>query len=108
MSTTAQNQNIIGSLSAFVRDNGFTQVSRIKVSLDTKYPFVSFLDREGKWSHFWLSKRLSENVSEGQEPEVLKGCLVSRTTNAEGEERVKICSPSEKGGSMLEVSADMF
>jgi hypothetical protein len=108
MSTTAQNQNIIGTLSAFVRDNSFTKVSNIKVSKDNHYPFVSFLDADGNWSHFWLSKKLAESVSEGSAPSVLKGCLVSRTTNAQGQERVKICSPSEKGESMMEVSADMF
>ena len=105
MSTTAQNQNIIGTLASFVRDNSFTQVSKIKMN-GNGYPFVSFLTASGQWSHIYLSKRLGETVSEGQEPKVLKGCIVSRCLNAAKEERIKICSPAENG--MLEVSADMF
>ena len=103
---TAQNQNIIGTLASFVRDNSYKQVSRIKVSKDTNYPFVSFLDDKGEWSHIYLSKKLSETVSEGQAPSVLKGCIVSRCLNAAKEERIKICSPTENA--MLEISDDMF
>ena len=105
MSTTAQNQNIIGTLASFVRDNSFTQVSRIKMN-SNGYPFVSFLTASGEWSHIYLSKRLGETVSEGSEPKVLKGCVVSRCLNAAKEERIKICSPAETG--MIEVSDDMF
>lgn len=105
MSTRKATATIIGNLSSFVRDNSFTKVSRIKMN-SNGYPFVSFLTADGEWSHIYLSKRLGETVSEGSEPQVLKGCIVNRCTYDNGEERLKICSPAENG--MLEVSADMF
>ncbi len=105
MSTREATATIIGNLSSFVRDNSFTKVSRIKHNTNG-YAYVSFLDNDGNWEHVYLSKNMAKKVSEGSEPQVLKGCIVNRCTYDNGEERLKICSPAENG--MLEVSADMF
>lgn len=96
MATVAQTQItnplVTASVKDFMKSNNFTQVHKEVRANTNGYPYITFIDSKNVAENIYFSKGASEQVSEGQE--IKKGFfdnfLVATTTNATGEERIKI------------------
>ncbi len=77
-----------------MRENGWSHVSIVRVN-QNGYPFVTLLTEDGDAENLYLSKRLAEGAVEGDSPSKYKDCVVKEVTNAAGELRLKLCSPTD-------------
>jgi len=86
------------SIKDFAKSKGFMQLAPT-VRINTNgYPFITFIDSNNVAENIYFSKSAAEQVAEGTP--VDKGLLarhqIGITTNAEGEERIKLISNSER------------
>lgn len=82
----------------FAKSKGFVNiVPRVRINTNG-YPYVTFIDSANQAENIYFSKASAEQVAEGTP--VDKGLLarhqIGITTNAEGEERIKLISNSER------------
>lgn len=61
------------------------------------YPFITFINGANKAENIYFSKRASANVSAGMlvTPSLIADLQIATVTNANGEERVKLCGKGE-------------
>jgi len=62
------------------------------------YPFITFIDKDNKAENVYFSKAASEQVAEGTivDKALLSKHQIGITTNAAGEERIKLISNSDR------------
>jgi Na+-transporting NADH:ubiquinone oxidoreductase subunit NqrA len=88
----------VQSIKEFAAAKGFTTVaSHVRVNTNG-YPYVTFINEKNEAENVYFSKKGAESVSEGTTvtAELLKQFQIGTTTNAAGEERVKLISNSER------------
>lgn len=96
MSTlTTQNLKTL-SLKDFCTSKGFTQVAPVVRTNTNGYPYITFIDASNKAENVYFSKTTSQGVAEGTpvDKALLSSLQVGITTNAAGEERIKLVSAS--------------
>lgn len=86
------------SIMDFAKSKGFVNiVPRVRINTNG-YPYVTFIDSANQAENIYFSKSAAEQVAEGTP--VDKGLLarhqIGITTNAEGEERIKLIPNSER------------
>lgn len=87
----------IQSLLSFCQSNNFTEMHNAIRENANGYPYVTFINADNKAENIYFSVRASETVTAGQliTEDLLKSLQVATVTNAQGEERVKLCSKGE-------------
>ena len=86
------------SIKDFAKMKGFMQLAPA-VRINTNgYPFVTFINEKNEAENIYFSKAASEQVAEGTpvDKALLAKHQIGITINAEGEERVKLISNSER------------
>jgi hypothetical protein len=81
-------------------ENGVTRISKIKLSRENQYPFITFYSPnfESGTMSIWLSKNAGQFVFFGQSLERLglDQYSIRETENAEGQKRLKLmCTPQK-------------
>ncbi len=86
------------SIKDFAKSKGFMNiVPRVRIN-ENGYPYVTFIDSDNKAENIYFSKKAAEQVAEGTpvDASLLAKHQIGITTNAEGEERIKLISNSER------------
>ena len=88
----------VESIKDFAKSKGFMQLAPA-VRINTNgYPFITFIDSNNVAENIYFSKSAAEQVAEGTpvDKSLLARHQIGITTNAEGEERIKLISNSER------------
>lgn len=97
--TTKATTNLkVESIKDFAKSKGFMQLAPA-VRINTNgYPFITFIDSNNVAENIYFSKSASEAVAEGTpvDKALLSRHQIGITTNAEGQERIKLISNSER------------
>lgn len=91
-------QLIVESVKAFCIAQGFKQVTpKVRVN-QNGYPFVTFIKSNNEAENIYFSKKAAETVALDTpvSPAMLMQYQIAVTKNAEGEDRVKLISNSER------------
>lgn len=86
------------SIKDFAKYKGFINiVPRVRTNTNG-YPYVTFLNEKNEAENIYFSKKASEQVAEGTpvDADLLARHQIGITNNAEGEERIKLISNSER------------
>jgi hypothetical protein len=86
------------SIKDFAKSKGFMQLAPA-VRINTNgYPFITFINEKNEAENIYFSKSAAEQVAEGTpvDKALLSRHQIGITTNAEGEERIKLISNSER------------
>ncbi len=106
--TQVQNQIVTETVKDFMKKNGYNQFNPTVVKNVNGYLFVTFINREENTAeNVYFSKNASADFQEGQ-PIIsgfFKDLQIGYTTNASGEERVKLV---KKGGKRIDATDDLF
>lgn len=97
--TTKPTTNLkVESIKDFAKSKGFMQLAPA-VRINTNgYPFITFIDSNNVAENIYFSKAAAEQVDEGTpvDKTLLSRHQIGITKNADGEERVKLISNSER------------
>ena len=88
----------VESIKDFAKSKGFMQLAPA-VRINTNgYPFITFINEKNEAENIYFSKSAAEQVAEGTpvDKSLLARHQIGITTNAEGEERIKLISNSER------------
>ena len=82
----------------FVAKKGFTQIVPVVRVNENGYPYITFIDGANKAENIYFSKAASKAVTAGTpvDKAMLSVYQIGMTTNAAGEERIKLISNSER------------
>lgn len=86
------------SIKDFAKSKGFVNiVPRVRIN-DNGYPYVTFLDIDNKAENIYFSRKAAEQVAEGTpvDASLLSKHQIGFPKNADGEERIKLISNSER------------
>ena len=81
---------------SFVKDNGFTAISKVRISEENSYPIVTFIktiDGKTEAENVFFSKGAATLVSLDMTPKeaiIDNDLKICYTTNADGEDRIKL------------------
>lgn len=98
METKVEKPLVVLSITEYAKTNGIVTINP-KVHHNTNgYPFVTMIDAKNEATNVYFSKAASGAIVP-QQPitaELLKAHQIGITTNAAGEERIKLISNSER------------
>lgn len=86
------------SVKEFAKQNGFVQlVPNVRTNVNG-YPFITFLKEDNTAENIYFSRKASAAVAAGTpvDKQLLSVYQIGITTNAEGEERIKLISNSDR------------
>lgn len=93
----------------FIQENNFVEVNNEVNENTNGYPFVTFIDADNKAENVYFSIEESQNHQKGDPISVVDGFFkdlqIAFTTNANGEERIKLVG---MGSSKRESLADLL
>ncbi len=84
------------TLKDFCVSKGFTQIAPVVRTNTNGYPYITFINSNNEAENVYFSKTTSQGVTEGTpvDKALLSSLQVGITTNAAGEERIKLVSMS--------------
>lgn len=98
MEITAKQALVVQSIKDFCKSKGFTQiVPSVRVN-ENGYPYITFIDAKNIAENIYFSKSASQAVTAGTpvDKAMLSVYQIGVTTNAAGEERIKLISNSDR------------
>lgn len=86
------------SVKDFAASRGFVQAAPVVRTNVNKYPYVTFIDSNNKAENIYFSINAAKGVTAGSpvDKQLLSTHMIGLTTNAAGEQRVKLISNSER------------
>lgn len=92
------NQLVAMTIKEFVAKKGFTQIVPVVRVNENGYPYITFIDSTNKAENIYFSKAASQAVGAGTpvDKTMLGVYQIGMTTNAAGEERIKLISNSDR------------
>lgn len=86
------------TLKEFATERRIVHVAKAVRENSNHYPFITMIDADNKAENVYFSKKAAESVTVGQvvSKELMKDFMIGFTTNADGEERIKLISNSER------------
>lgn len=102
---TTESTLVTKSIQEFVTERNIASIAQEVRVNKNGYPFVTFIDGDNKAENVYFSKNASASVEAGQP--IQKGFFnelyIATVTNAQGEERIKLCTGGGNRVSVMDV-----